>query len=82
MEDAPRHKITGRKSKKEFVLILVVMEDAPRLMFSHSIYSLEECLNPCCNGRCSPTYEKSMCINYRLSLNPCCNGRCSPTPKL
>ncbi len=61
------------------VLILVVMEDAPRQEIIGIFKIFFESLNPCCNGRCSPTIEEIGEELMYLSLNPCCNGRCSPT---
>ncbi len=55
MEDAPRLSEHGCDNNYGQVLILVVMEDAPRLYYTAFKNALERGLNPCCNGRCSPT---------------------------
>ena len=79
MEDGLRQ-IFGM-SKRDFnikVLILVVMEDGLRLSIQF-FRMIHISLNPCCNGRWSPTHFLQGKAITKVSLNPCCNGRWSPT---
>ncbi len=55
MEDAPRLAEGNYEGRVCNVLILVVMEDAPRPLSAGRKPSWKKCLNPCCNGRCCPT---------------------------
>ena len=56
MEDAlARVCSTVRKVHESRVLILVVMEDALALPNQGSNWRKQDCLNPCCNGRCTRT---------------------------
>ena len=48
---------TCRKLDGLRVLILVVMEEGQRLIRLHSNRLVHQCLNPCCNGRGSKTYD-------------------------
>ena len=62
----------------DHVLILVLMEDALREVYSASEAVIFRSLNPCSNGRCSAsrrTGEKE--VRRPFCLNPCSNGRCS-----
>ena len=77
MEDGLRQK-TIMETRRDYVLILVVMEDGLRLTCLSS-RALQMRLNPCCNGRWSPTYQARLREPSIMCLNPCCNGRWSPT---
>ena len=62
------------------VLILVVMEDTLRAKIMERYY-VQECLNPCCNGRYSQRITLTNKNKKIRGLNPCCNGRYSQSIK-
>ena len=80
MEDALVPDKYLRISKKDIVLILVLMEDALVHYIEGETKVVFVCLNPCFNGRCTRT---SVCMVPKaaisLCLNPCFNGRCTRT---
>ena len=55
------------------------MEDAHRLILNLVIGEVLNCLNPCSDGRCSPTLSQQLIEINQYSLNPCSDGRCSQT---
>ena len=56
------------------------MEDALALSTTANVVENFDCLNPCCNGRCTRTTFGRVCRTQSMCLNPCCNGRCTRTP--
>ena len=58
MEDALALLAKGAFGNANSVLILVVMEDALALFIPSLREKNYNCLNPCCNGRCTRTLEK------------------------
>ena len=55
------------------------MEDALVRKVLNSERQTLNCLNHCCNGRCTRTIVLSKnCVKLGC-LNPCCNGRCTRT---
>ena len=61
------------------VLILVVVEDGLVLATLRLVLEWLTCLNPCCSGRWSRTFEKFHIFCPCWRLNPCCSGRWSRT---
>ena len=82
MEDTLREKLESKIRKKVGgVLILVLMEDTLREVFSVKRIESQSCLNPCFNGRYSQSAEFTKLTAEQESLNPCFNGRYSQRAK-
>ena len=55
MEDALVRNVVQGKAANDWVLILVLMEDALVQSWNLSFGVMTACLNPCFNGRCTRT---------------------------
>ena len=83
MEDALVRYEKASKNTRDYVLILVLMEDAlVPLGVGESVDLSKASLNPCFNGRCTRTSVRRENLTSSGCLNPCFNGRCTRTPNI